>query len=145
MSHSAAPYIAYLVCVSLAGLVVVQVASLRLLPLDCFEQRFEVARSEALVALSLYDLIEQSRPVLLRLGEYLQQVAAVVEVDQYGVLLQLVDALSDHQGRLTEPLPYIVVVRGGRVEELQPASLQLRQCVEDVVHTKGHVLHARTA
>lgn len=59
-----------------------QVAASLLVELDGLEERLEVAGPEALVVVALDHFEEQSRPVLHRLREDLQQVAVVVVVDE---------------------------------------------------------------
>ena len=59
-----------------------EVPAERLLALDRFEQRLEVALAEAARAVALDDLEEDGRPVLSRLGEDLQQVSVLVAVDE---------------------------------------------------------------
>src|SRR3954447_17317600 len=80
-----------------------QVPAQRLLPLDCLEQRLEVAVAEAARAVALDHLEEERRAVLRGLGEDLEEVAVVVAVGEDPqppqVVPRLVD-LADAVGRL---------------------------------------------
>jgi hypothetical protein len=67
-----------------------QVAAAGLLSLYCFEERFEIAFSEAAAALSLNDLVEECWTILHRFCEDLEHVAFVVTVHENAKLRQLV-------------------------------------------------------
>lgn len=70
------------------------------------------------VVVALDDLEEHRRPVLHVLGEDLQQVAVVVEVDQDVELLDGVEVLHDLRGRALEALTKLLVVRLGHHQEV---------------------------
>ncbi len=72
-----------------------QVPPERLLALDGFEERLEVALAEPAAALALDDLEEERGPVLDRLGEELQQVALLVAIDEDAQRANDVDGLVD--------------------------------------------------
>ena len=59
-----------------------EISPQRLLPLDGFEQRLEVAFAEAAGAFALNDLVEHGRAILHRLGEDLQQIALVITIHE---------------------------------------------------------------
>ena len=59
-----------------------QISPRCLINFDTLEQSLEVSRSEALVITSLDDFNEDSWTILNRLGEYLEQVAVIVVVNQ---------------------------------------------------------------
>src|SRR6185312_15670481 len=83
-----------------------EVAARRLLALDGLEQRFEVALAKAARALTLDDLEEHRRAILLVAGEDLQQIAVVIAIHQDAQLRQFVNRLVN----LTDaPLQFIVV------------------------------------
>ena len=76
-------------------IVVLQIPAQRLFLLDADEQCLEVADSEAAAAVPFYDLEEEGRSVLHRLGEDLEQVPVLVLVDEDAQLVELVPVLAD--------------------------------------------------
>src|SRR5436305_2116125 len=90
-----------------------EIAAERLLALDRFEERLEVAVAEAARAVPLDHLEEERRPVLCRLREDLQEVTVVVAVGQDLVAAQVVVRLGD----LADAIADVVVVRVWRREE----------------------------
>src|SRR6187200_772042 len=118
-----------------------EVAAALLLALDGLEQRLEVAVAEAARAVALDDLEEDRRAVADRLGEDLQQVALVVAVDEDPEPLEVLEVLGD----LADAVRRLVVVRVGRVEELDAARLELLDGLDDVARGDRDVLRARAA
>lgn len=59
-----------------------QVAPLGLFPLDGFKQTLEIPSAETVEVIPLDDLDEHSRPVHQWLREKLQEISAVIEVDE---------------------------------------------------------------
>src|SRR2546422_548540 len=80
-----------------------------LLPPDGLERAFEVPRPEAARPFPLDDLQEQSGAVGHGFGEYLEQVAVLVPVDQDTEGQQFVP----RQGQIRKPLAHVLVVGGG--------------------------------
>jgi hypothetical protein len=81
-------------------------------------------------------------PVLHRLGEDLQQVAVLVAVDRGSCGPAARRSARDLADPLDERL---VVVRVGRLEELDAAGAHLVDGAQDVVRRQRDVLHARAA
>src|ERR1039458_4225463 len=113
-----------------------EVAPRRLLTLDRFEQRLEVAFAEALAALALDDLEEERRTVADRTRENLQQVAVVIAVDEDVERTQPIEVLVDAGGAVTERV--VVGPRGG--QELHTAVAHLLHGARDVIRVHGDVL-----
>src|SRR5688500_6439710 len=67
----------------------------RLFPLDRFEERLEIAFSEALRALPLDDLVEERRPVLHGFREDLEQVTLIVAIHEYAELAERLEVFID--------------------------------------------------
>src|SRR5215216_1615113 len=70
-----------------------QIPSPRLFRLQRHEQRLEIPRPEAVGAVTLDDLKENSRPILDTFREDLEQVTVLVAVGQYAETLQCVQRL----------------------------------------------------
>src|SRR3990172_4316477 len=94
-----------------------QVPAPRLLRLERFEQRLEVAFAKAAAAVALDDLDERRRAILDRAREDLQQVALVVAVDENPQLAQGLEGLVDG----ADPPGGDVVVGVGDAQEFHPA------------------------
>src|SRR5271157_4656932 len=74
----------------------------RLLALDGFEQGLEVSLAKALRSAPLNDLEEESRPVLDRLGENLEQIALIIAINQdtqFGQFAQVFPDCADPFGQ----------------------------------------------
>src|SRR5436305_4972067 len=117
-----------------------EIAAERLLALDRFEERLEVAVPEAARAVTLDHLEEERRPVLRRLREDLQQVAVVVAVGEDPQSLQVVPALVD----LADAARCLLVVRVGCREEDHTTALQRLDGPHDVRRLQRDVLRARS-
>src|SRR5258707_749200 len=85
-----------------------------LLSLNRLEQCLEISFPETLASLSLDHFEEQRRPIFDRLGEYLQEVAFVVAVDEDAEVFQLIDRLIDFSDATLE----LVVVDRRHTEEI---------------------------
>src|SRR6266511_2897641 len=118
-----------------------EVAAQRLFPLDRLEEGPEVPLAEANRTVPLDHLEEQSRSVLGRLGEDLEQITLRVTVREDAQPAQVVPVLAD----LADPIIDVLVVRVGGREEDDAAFLQRLHGADDVVTLERHVLHARTA
>src|SRR5688572_33378275 len=97
-----------------------EVPAQSLLALDRLEQCLEISGAEALRTLPLNDLVEDSRAILDRLGEDLQQISLVVAIDQDAELLERGEILVD----LPHPVRHAVVIRGRHPEKLDAPRLQ---------------------
>src|ERR1700735_5476738 len=118
-----------------------EVAPPGLLPLDCLEQRLEVALAEALRAVPLDQLEEHRRPVLHGLGEYLQQVAVLVPVRQDPELPQLIE----RNASLADPFAQRVVIAVRRGQEVDAHRAHAADGRHDVIGGQGDVLDAGAA
>src|SRR5215211_739470 len=74
-----------------AGSYLLEVAALRLLPLDRLEQGLEVADAEATRTVPLDDLEEEDRSILDRSGEDLEEIALLVTIGLDAELLERLD------------------------------------------------------
>src|SRR5690242_4559388 len=95
-----------------------EIASLRLLPLDGQEQLLEVPQPEPPGPTTLDELVEHGRPVLDVLREDLEQVALLVPVGQDVQPLHVVPALLDGPDVLADAL----VVGLRHADEPDPAA-----------------------
>lgn len=77
------------------------------------------------VVVALDDLQEHRRPILHVLGEDLQQVAVVIEIDQNVELLDGVEVFHDLRRRALEALPKLLVVRLGHHQEVHASLAQV--------------------
>lgn len=89
-----------------------QVSSLSLLPLNSLEQPLEVPGAEPVKLIALDDLNEHSWPVHHRLSEYLQQIPALIEIDEDVEFLQSIEILLQLEVNLggLQPEPHGIVV-----------------------------------
>lgn len=122
-----------------------EVPARRLVQLDGLEQGLEVPGAETAVVVALDDLEEHRRPVLHVLGEDLQQVAVVVEVDQDVELLDGVEVLHDLRGRALEALTKLLVVRLGHHQEVHAPRAEVADRGDDVLGVERDVLDSRAS
>jgi hypothetical protein len=108
-----------------------------LLPLDRFEECFEVALAETPAAFALDDLGQQRGAVFHGTCEDLKHVAFVVAIDEDAEVAQLIYGLVDGACALAK----IVVIRGRYTEEFDALIAQLRNRVDDVGGSERNVLH----
>jgi len=122
-----------------------QVPPRLLLPLNRLKQTLEIPRPKAIKVIPLYNLNKHRRPVHQMLREQLQQIPALVKVDQNVEALEHFKVLVEHQPGLLEPQLHAVVVRLGDLDELDASGLEIRDRADDIVRAQGDVLHARPA
>jgi len=118
-----------------------EVSSLLLFGFNGLEEGLEIASSETLMVPSLDDFEEESRSVLDRLSEDLEQVALVVVVDEDLLLLQNVDVFL-HLDIDALQFNAKVVVVGVRdlVQEQHASVLHSLNSVDDGLGAHGDVL-----
>src|SRR6266853_3926404 len=115
-----------------------QIASRRLLALDGFEERFEIAFAETLSAFALNDLEKERWAIFHRLCEDLQQITFIIAIDENTQLFQCVQFFVD----VANTIEQRVIVSRRNSQELEPALLQRSHGFNDVVRTHRDVLHA---
>lgn len=116
-----------------------------MLSLNGLEQALEVTSSKALKVIPLNNLNKDGRAVHEGLGEDLQQIAALIVVDEDAEALDRVQVLLELPAALLrlEALAHGVIVRGGDVDEVDAARAQGRDGGDDVRREEGDVLDAR--
>lgn len=107
------------------------------------KQRPEASHAERTEVVLLYDLDEHGRSVHEVLREQLQQVPALVEVDQDVQAPEYPEVLVETHPHRLEGLPHGVVVRSGHLDELNAAGLEAGNGLDDVCAAEGDVLDAR--
>lgn len=122
-----------------------QVASLGLLSFNSFKQRFEITRSKTGEIISLNDFEKDSWPVGERLGENLQQVTRLIEVDKDVQLLNRVKILIQHHVASFQPLLDGGIVRMRYFDELHTTLLQIGDASDDILGQKCNVLYSSSS
>lgn len=121
-----------------------QIPAQLLLPLNRLEQTLEVSRSESLKVVPLDDLDEHGRPIHQRLGEQLQQIPALVKINQNVQLLNRLKRLLQFQACRLQSLTHVVIVRLRHRNELDAPRTKIRDGIDDVGRSKRDVLDSRT-
>lgn len=103
-----------------------EIASGLLLPFDRFEKTFEVASSKAIKVVPLNDLDKHSGTVHERFGEQLEQVSALVEVDEDVELLYRFERFIELQSALYDALTHGGVVGTWHADELYTPTSEVR-------------------
>lgn len=116
-------------------------------PLNGLEQALEVPGAKAVKVVPLDDLNEHRGAVHQRLGEQLQQVSMLVEVDEDVQALQGIEVLLELPlatvGLKSHAHSRVVRVRDG--DEVEAAGAQVRDGGDDVASAQGDVLDAGAA
>ena len=110
-----------------------QISPRSLINFDTFEQSLEVSSSKALVVASLNDLNKDCWTILDWFGEYLQEVAVVVVVNQDLELLQGGQVLLHLHLRLGQPFPEEIVIAVRNVEKLLSSGSQVGDGLDDIM------------
>ena len=120
-----------------------QVATLSLLALNGLKERLEVTSTEALEVVPLDDLNEDSRAVHQGLSEELEEVTALVVIDEDVELLNGIQVLLELPVALLglEALADGVVVGLRDIDELDTAGAHGADGGDDVRGKQGNVLH----
>lgn len=124
-----------------------QIASLRLLPLDSLKQTLEVPSSESIKLVPLNNLNENRRAIHQRLREELQKISALVKVNQDVQFLNRVEVF------LQFPAPFITlqshahrrVICLRNIDEFHAASSQIADSGDDIVRSERNMLDASAA
>lgn len=119
-----------------------QVPPQSLLPLEGLEKTLEVSSAEPVKVFALDYLHEHSRPVSDMFREDLQQVPALIKVDQDVEPFEHIHVRREGPGYVRESLAEIDVVCGGDLEELHPAGLEVCDGCDYVVGAERDVLDA---
>jgi len=102
-----------------------EVATAALLDFDRLEERLEVSSAKAAVVGTLDDLEEEGGAILKGLGENLEQIPFLIEINEDRELLEGVDVLLDlDRGRLQTNLQ-VVIVCGRDGQELDTTGRQI--------------------
>ena len=110
-----------------------QISPRCLINFDTLEQSLEVPCPEALVVASLDDFNEDGWTILDRFGEYLQEVAVIIVVNQDLQFLQDCQVLFHLHLRLGQPFPQELIIAVRNVEELLSSSPQVGDSRDDVM------------
>lgn len=113
-----------------------------LLPLKRLKQTLEIPRPKPIKLMALDDLHKHRRPVSDMLRKDLQQIPALVKVDQDIQPLQPRHVCPVGPRYVREPLAEVGVVWGRDLEELYAACLKVCYSCDDVVCAEGDVLDA---
>lgn len=125
-------------------MIISQCAAQHLLSLDGFEQTLEVSCTETTEVGPVDYLNEYSRSVHQVLGEQLQQIAALVEVDENTQLPQLIEILGYLDRGIRKALLHELVVRVRDLDELNATLAKVRNVANDVVCPQRNVLDSST-
>lgn len=125
-----------------------EVTALLLFEFERDEKRLEVACSKSLMVVSLDDFVEESRSILHRLGEDLEEVALLIVVHEDVILLEHIDVFCDLNRRhRRQVLAEVVVVGRWDGEELNASSAEgfnggdnFRSVERDVLHTRTSIV-----
>lgn len=120
-----------------------QISPFGLFSLDSLEQALEITRTEPIKVVALDDLNEYGRPIHQRLSEQLQEISALVEIDEDVKLLQGVEILLQLEvnlGRL-QPEPHGLVVGVGDADEVDAALAEVGDGGDYVPSTERNMLH----
>jgi hypothetical protein len=119
-----------------------QITSLGLFPLNGLEQAPEVASAKPVKVVPLDDFDEHRRAVHERLREELEQVAALVEVDQDVEPLDGFEVFDQPDRRPLQPLSHVGVVRVWDGDEVDASGSHVGHGGDDVGRLEGDVLDA---
>ena len=110
-----------------------QVTPSILLPLDCFEQTLEVTRAKPIEVVPLDNLNKHRRPIHQMLREKLQQVTALIKVNQDIQALEHLKVLIQLETRLLESHLHGIVVRLRHLDELHAPRFQVGNIANDII------------
>ena len=121
------------------------VAAELLLTLDSLEEGLEVSGTETLETTTLDDLDEDSRTILNGLGEDLEQVSTLIEINKDVQLLDNIQILLDLGRRVSKTETQVLIVGRRNRQELHTAGTEVGDGLDDVLGVEGDVLDTGTA
>ena len=122
-----------------------EVASLSLLGFDGLEERLEVSSTETIVITSLNNFNEECRAIFQRLGENLQKITLLIEVDQKIQFSNFLKIFFHFEADLAESLAKVVVIRWWYRQKLAPASFHPSDRINNIICSQGDVLDTGTS
>ena len=112
---------------------VLQISPRCLINFDTLEESLEVSSTEALVVASLDDFNEDGWTILDRFGEYLQEVAVIIVVNQDLQFLQDCQVLLHLHLGLGQPFPEELIIAVRNVEKLLSSGSQVCDSFDDIM------------
>ena len=110
-----------------------QISPRCLINFDTLEESLEVSCPEALVVASLDDFNEDGWTILDGFGEYLQEVAVIIVVNQDLELLENCQVLLHLHLRLGQPSPEELIIAVRNVEKLLSSGSQVGDTFDDIM------------
>lgn len=121
------------------------VAAELLLALDGLEESLEVSGTETLETTTLDDLDEDSGTILNGLGEDLEQVSTLIEINKNIQLLDDIQILLDLGRRVSKTETQVLIVGRRDRQELHTTGTEVGDGLDDVLGVEGDVLDTGTA
>lgn len=120
------------------------VAAELLLTLDGLEKGLEVSGTETLETTTLDDLNEDSGTILNGLGEDLEQVSTLIEVNKDIQLLDNIQILLNLGRRVSKTETQVLIVGSRNRQELHTTGTEVGDGLDDVLGVEGNVLDTGT-
>ena len=114
-----------------------QISPCSLINFDTLEESLEVSSSEALVVASLDDFNEDCWTILDWFGEYLQEVAVIIVVNQDLQFLQSGQVLLHLHLRVGQSSPEEIIIAVRNVEKLLSSGSQVGNGLDDIMGPVG--------
>ena len=106
-----------------------QVPPQRLVPLKRLEKALEIPSPKPIKVLPLNDLQKHTRPVHHMLGKDLQQIAALIEINENIVFLECIDVLGDGHVCGREARSHVRIVGFWDRQEIDPPLVRFSTAV----------------